>query len=300
MNAKNLLNILACPDCRTRLNQKNEFQLECESCKQVFEIRENIPILLTKEFDRSPSSQDKKFELEFMKQAVQNDAVKGFDRGVYAGLKEQEYRDLFDKVLIPSGDEERLILDLGCGVGLSSIILSKYGYEVAGLDIIFEGLRKTKTIVEPGEILPFLVVGDVEHTPFLNQIFDAIFVGGVFHHFPNYVMALEECYRILKTKGRLIALEPNWLDLPSMLKFTLGRQKGYASINESALNPFKFKKDVEKYFHDVQLIYPGINHTRYIINDTVKKKISAFFRNSFYTIFPEMCSNQFFLVIGTK
>ena len=300
MNAKVFLNILGCPECRTRLNQRNELQLECESCKQVFEIRENIPILLRKDFDKSPSSQDKKSELEFMKRAVQNDAVKGFDRGVYAGLKEQEYRDLFDRVLIPSQDEERLILDLGCGVGLSSIILSQYGYEVAGLDIIFEGLRQAKTILKPGEILPFLLVGDIEHTPFLDQTLDGIFVGGVFHHFPNYVIALEECYRILKPKGKLIALEPNWLDLPSTIKFVIGRHKGYASINESALNPFKFKKDVEKYFHDVQLIYPGIDHTRYIINDTVRKKLSAFFRNSFYTVFPKMCSNQFFLAIGTK
>ena len=300
MNTERFLSILACPECKTRLNQKNKVQLECESCNQVFEIRENIPILLMEDFGNPPSSQDKNFELEFTKQDIENPAVKGFDRGVSAGLKEREYRDLFDKFLIPSQDEERLILDLGCGVGLSSIILSEYGYEVVGLDILFEGLRKAKNILKPGEIPPFLVVGDVEHTPFLDQAFDVIFIGGVLHHFPNYTAALRECYRILKPNGKLIALEPNWLDLPSTLKFMIGRHRGYQSINESTLNPFRFKKDVEKYFHDVHLIYPGINHTRYIINDTVKKKLLAFFRNSFYTLFPEICSNQFFVAIGVK
>jgi len=300
MNTEKFLSILACPKCKTRLNQKNELQLECESCNQVFEIKENIPILLMEDFDKIPSSQDKNFELEFMKQAVEKHAVKGFDRGVYAALKEREYGDLFDKFLIPSRDEERLILDLGCGVGLSSIILSEYGYEVVGLDILFEGLSKAKNILKPGEILPFWVVGDVEHTPFLDQAFDVIFIGGVLHHLPNYTTALRECYRILKPNGKLIALEPNWLDLPSTLKFIIGRHRGYQSINESTLNPFKFKKDVEKYFHDVQLIYPGINHARYIINDTVQKKLLAFFRNSFYTLSPEICSNQFFVAIGIK
>ena len=300
MNTKNFLNILACPECKTRLNQKSELQLECTSCNHVFEIRENIPILLMEDFDKSLSSQDKKFELEFMRQTVEKDAVKGFDRGVYASLKEQEYRDLFNNILIPSQDEEQLILDLGCGVGLSSIILSEYSYEVVGLDIVFESLKKAKNILKPGEDLPFLIVGDVERTPFLDHTFNAIFIGGVLHHFPNYITALRECYRILKPKGKLIALEPNWLDFYSTLKFTIGRLKGYQSINEFSLSPFKFKKNAEKYFHDVQLIYPGINHTKYIINDTLKKKLSAFFRNSFYTLFPEICSNQFFVAIGIK
>ena len=300
MDAIKILNILACPECKTCLNQKSELQLECESCNQVFEIRENIPILLMEDFDKILSSQNKTFELEFMKQTVEKDAVKEFDRGVYAGLKEQEYRDLFDTVLIPSQDEGQLILDLGCGVGLSSVILSGYGYEVVGLDILFEGLTKAKNILKPDETLPFLVVGDVERTPFLDQTFGVIFIGGVLHHFPNYITVLRECYRILKPKGKLIALEPNWLDLYSTLKFMIGRHKGYQSINESTLNPFKFRKDVEKYFHDVQLMYPGINHTRYIINDTFRKKLLAFFRNSFYTLFPEICSNQFFVATGIK
>ncbi len=47
---KKLLEILACPVCKGKLTyQKSEAQLICKFDRLVFEIRENIPVLLESE-----------------------------------------------------------------------------------------------------------------------------------------------------------------------------------------------------------------------------------------------------------
>jgi len=291
------LDILACPNCRTKLKQI-ESKLKCDSCGEVFEVKEDIPILTTKNLYEKKSTQDKRFEVDFMKKAIEDEDVKGYDRGVYAGLKEKEYEYLFDEYL-PKGNN-KLLLDFGCGVGLSSILLANRGYNVIGIDIIYEALKQAKTILKPDETLPFFVVGDAEHTPFLRYSFDAIFVGGVLHHFPDYTSAIRECCIILKQGGMLVVIEPNWFDFPSTLKFMLGRKSGSQSINESTINPLSFESKIKRHFDHVKTYYPPINHTRYIVSDTPKKKAIAFLRNSFYTLSPKACSSQFFVTVCIK
>ena len=295
------LGFLACPTCRKSLSYHITAESEhftCNSCFTPFEIREGIPILTT-DFNKYSSSQDKDFEVNFMTEEMKKSDYAGYDRGVYAALKEREYRELFN-MTIPCPQNSRLLLDFGCGVGLSSIILGDYGYNIVGMDIVFEGLRQMKSILTTHDVEPFLVVGDGEHTPFLDNSFDVVFIGGVLHHFPDYTETLGECHRILKPHGQLIAIEPNRLDLPSTLKFILWRKSGLQSINEDTLNPFRFMRKMKTLFHDTHLLYPGINHTRYIKSDTPKKKVVAFLRDCFYAITPDACSNQFFVATGVK
>ena len=50
MISKELLDILACPKCKgsVKLTEKKD-GLVCESCKLIYEIREDIPIMLIDE-----------------------------------------------------------------------------------------------------------------------------------------------------------------------------------------------------------------------------------------------------------
>lgn len=46
---KTLFKILACPTCKSNLNyNKDKTKLICSKCKQKYEIKNNIPILLSK------------------------------------------------------------------------------------------------------------------------------------------------------------------------------------------------------------------------------------------------------------
>lgn len=51
---KNLLDILACPDCRgdIKYSKKGKTEkLQCKNCKRVFEVKNGIPIMLPKDFN---------------------------------------------------------------------------------------------------------------------------------------------------------------------------------------------------------------------------------------------------------
>lgn len=47
---KDLLDILACPKCKTRVTPtENEDGLICEACAVVYPVREEIPVMLVEE-----------------------------------------------------------------------------------------------------------------------------------------------------------------------------------------------------------------------------------------------------------
>jgi hypothetical protein len=46
MISKDLLEILACPQCKGALQLQGEEGLLCEKCSLLYEIREDIPIML--------------------------------------------------------------------------------------------------------------------------------------------------------------------------------------------------------------------------------------------------------------
>lgn len=49
---KDLLEILACPDDKSavkEMNAKGKYSLQCVKCKRVFEVRDDIPIMLPKD-----------------------------------------------------------------------------------------------------------------------------------------------------------------------------------------------------------------------------------------------------------
>ena len=50
--SRELLEILACPVCKTRLTLTSS-SLTCESCSRVYPIRNGIPILLEQEATRA-------------------------------------------------------------------------------------------------------------------------------------------------------------------------------------------------------------------------------------------------------
>ena len=49
MISKELLDILACPVCKSGLSETESGKLRCESCRRVYPIRDGIPILLADE-----------------------------------------------------------------------------------------------------------------------------------------------------------------------------------------------------------------------------------------------------------
>lgn len=98
------------------------------------------------------------------------------------------------------------VLDLGCGDGLNTSVLSKMGVkDVTGVDISDKLLKLAKKLNPKNKFF----LSSAEKLPFKNNIFDVVLVDSVFHHFMSYPKAISEIRRVLKLRGKLCFIEPH-------------------------------------------------------------------------------------------
>jgi ubiquinone/menaquinone biosynthesis C-methylase UbiE len=90
------------------------------------------------------------------------------------------------------------ILDLGCGSGRDSIFLAERGFDVWGVDLSKEAIRRAITNSQTRNIC--FLVGDAECLPFSHSFFDFVYSRYVFEHAPLNAVS-SEVFRVLKKKG---------------------------------------------------------------------------------------------------
>jgi len=120
------------------------------------------------------------------------------------------------------------ILDLGCGSGLSSYMLSEHGHRVYGTDISSFFLAEADGLQSKN--LGYQVC-DVLDLPFRNESFDMVCSNELIEHVTDTGRALLEMIRVLKKGGRTLIMGPNlcspfWavMDIANMLLGRGGRQ----------------------------------------------------------------------------
>ncbi len=91
---------------------------------------------------------------------------------------------------------------------------AEQGAEVYGIDISAEILRQARSAFPPRQnhFQPRFIVSDVRRIGYPSDYFDYLYSMGTVEHSPEYMMALEECFRVLKKGGRAIIGVPNKLD----------------------------------------------------------------------------------------
>ncbi len=115
-----------------------------------------------------------------------------------------EYIEFVKRFVIPNS----LILDVGCGTGLSSFLLVKEGYKSVGMDISQICIEKASAREQNN--LRF-VCGDILDLPFKNGRFDCVSIFVTIEHVPDIPRAINEMLRVTKQKGKIIILSPNLL-----------------------------------------------------------------------------------------
>lgn len=103
---------------------------------------------------------------------------------------------------LPAKKNGRL-LDVGCGSGSTIQILEQKGWKGVGVDFDKKAIENAKKKnIE-------VYYGDLFSQSFADNSFDAIVMNHVIEHVPSPVLLLEECRRILKKGGTLVAITPN-------------------------------------------------------------------------------------------
>lgn len=105
-------------------------------------------------------------------------------------------------------EPETKFLEIGCGRGRVSAMLSQLGVDVSGLDISPEAIALAKKIFRRNKLKGSFVCGDIENIPFENEAFDFVFGGGVLEHLEDTQRAFNEIFRVLKRGGKLVTTIP--------------------------------------------------------------------------------------------
>ncbi len=194
MNLK-LLNILVCPECKTKLllkgavlvnSQVERGGLLCENCLTYYPIVGYVPCFVKS--DNYVSS----FSYEWAKHSsTQLDSKTGLSRAKEMFIE----RTGFGKVDV----EGKLVLDAGCGIGRFTEVVQNYGGHVVGVDMSFSVKQAYKNVGHLPNV--DIVQADIMKLPFKEGSFDLIFSIGVLHHTYNTRKAFESLVRLLKKGG---------------------------------------------------------------------------------------------------
>lgn len=165
--------------------------------------------------------------------------IESWDKVIFPNIiRKREMEIILDVIM---SIKPRTILDLGCGGGWLSKILSAKGSPIIGIDIS-ASLIKNATKMAPKSV-DFLT-GDCMNLPFNNNTFDLIIGIGVLHHL-DLDKTLAECHRVLSKNGSMLIMEPNALN-PLM---AIGRRFVQMDVCTEGEKPFvqgKLKNGVVK------------------------------------------------------
>jgi len=155
-------------------------------------------------------------------------------------------------------DGKRL-LDVGCGDGGNLVKLKSLGANVVGVEPHLRGNNSDVEIIKSG----------AEELPFADDSFDIVCFFYSLHHVPADMMnrALSETHRVLKSGGKLYAIDPR----PNGSLYDLSRdiddeaavqQQAYEAL-QSFITKGDFKLDWDDHFNE---FYDYANYDDYVID----------------------------------
>lgn len=182
------------------------------------------------------------------------------------------------------------ILDLGCGPGLSSYLLSEMSFIVTGLDISRKFLDVSRD--KESDRLQ-LVQGDVCSLNFPDNSFDIVASHELIEHITDVDKALHEMQRVVEKGGKIIILAPNLFSPLSALRavFRKGEEIPFYKSQWNALKLFTqnsfllIKKWLQKQ-PDFIAIIPQLN-------DFSESDEDAVYLSSFIDIYKWLKNNGF-------
>lgn len=122
-------------------------------------------------------------------------------------------RDIWTKLILENAPFEGKmnILDVGTGPGFFAIILSLTGHNVVGIDLTEEMIQRARENAQREGVSPEFIVMDCENLAFDEQKFDIVISRNVIWTLTRPQDAYREWLRVLKTGGRILVFDADWL-----------------------------------------------------------------------------------------
>jgi ubiquinone/menaquinone biosynthesis C-methylase UbiE/uncharacterized protein YbaR (Trm112 family) len=191
---------LICPACRSKLSNL-QTHYRCENCREVYEVKENIPVLLPSSLDEF-SLEEADYHTDFSEDPIEVHQLNT--------IRNEYYHDLLRKDVI-SGEPE-LVLEVGGGTGQDATAILDAGINLVETDISLGALIRGRQKIEANsqnKNIQF-VCCTLTSLPFPDQSFDACFAVAMIHHLKNIDEGMLEMSRVTTEGGRIIlGIEPN-------------------------------------------------------------------------------------------
>ena len=157
----------------------------------------------------------KQFEVDYPKKLDERGKQWLYDKPFSSYDREESQRNFHDFATVlflinKNAPRAKRVLELGCGPGWLSILLSKMGYQVAGFDISDGMIAVAKENAAKQKLDTKFFIKDLEEID-QNQIGknDVVIFYDALHHCSNDENAMQAARAYLKAGGILILAEPN-------------------------------------------------------------------------------------------
>ena len=142
------------------------------------------------------------------------------------------------------------ILDVGCGTGYFTILLTKLGHRVTGIDLTPDMIANGKLLAQEEEAACELLVMDAEQLLFEDDTFDVVISRNLTWTLPHPQKAYAEWLRVLKKGGILLNFDADYGLEDSTDTSHLPKQHAHYLLGESMLEENnEIKKTLEISYH---------------------------------------------------
>jgi SAM-dependent methyltransferase len=181
--------LLRCPTCHGSLS-RNVSSYVCSSCGAGFpEVRRIVRFVDGKNYAESFGFQWQRFDRTQLDGPGRNLSEEDFIKKTHTQ---------------PEDFKDKLVLDVGCGMGRFAEVVTRWGARVVGIDLSVAVEVAARNLLDREFVG---VQADVFSLPFAPESFDCIYSMGVLHHTPDCEKAFKVLPQYLKPGG-LIAV---WL-----------------------------------------------------------------------------------------
>lgn len=134
-----------------------------------------------------------------------------FDDESQHGIHSDEQHDRWITMLRKwTSDEHLHVLDVGCGTGVISLLLTELGHDVVGVDFATEMLKRARSKAERSGYSIELQQGDAEALPMSDDTFELLAARHLLWTLPNPSDAIQEWHRVVEPGGRILLIEGYW------------------------------------------------------------------------------------------
>jgi len=180
---KKLLNILICPECKSKLTyNESKNKLNCIKCKTNYIIKNNVPILLDKN------------NKELIQKIIKSSIKEGESE------RERRLSKLIGSDFISSNPLDKWW----------DILINRKGTRTKILDV-GSGSRRLDEKAINIDIESFInvdIIADAHRIPFKDETFDTVWCEAVLEHTGDPSKVISEIYRVLKKGGYVFAVIP--------------------------------------------------------------------------------------------